>query len=402
MFLAEMGGSSWPASGAMALTGRADGPPLGAPAGLERRLSQLQRELGDALDVDVAALLGERAALAGLQRRGDVSCGGATQLLRAQAGWCAVALPRPEDVELVPAWLGHDQVPADPWSTVAGALASRPTAALLEQAALLGLPVALVGAGPARPPVVAHRCDDTAAIRGGRGVDGVLVVDLSSLWAGPLCGSLLQLAGARVVKVESATRPDGARAGTPAFFDLLHHGQEAVALDFADAEQREVLAQLVAAADVVIEGSRPRALRQLGITPERASAGGRLRCWLSLTAFGRARPWAQRVGFGDDTAAAAGLVAWDAAGPVFCADAVADPLAGVTAALAVRSALAEGGRWLLDTSLHAAALAAGPIRQGQPWPEGDQAAPPHARPVVGPAPQLGEHTVAVCRELLGR
>jgi hypothetical protein len=47
----------------------------------------------------------------------------------------------------------------------------------------------------------------------------------SSLWAGPLCTNLLGLGGARVIKVESTTRPDGARSGPPAFFELLHHGE---------------------------------------------------------------------------------------------------------------------------------------------------------------------------------
>jgi len=178
-----------------------------------------------------------------------------------------------------------------------------------------------------------------------------------------------------MVKVESTTRPDGARLGPAAFFDLLHHGQESVALDFRDPDQRAALAELVARADVVIEGSRPRALRQLGITPEAAFAAGRLRCWLSLTAYGRTHRWEHRVGFGDDTAAAAGLVAWDATGPSFCADAVADPLAGVIAAEAVRSALAGGGRWLLDVSLHAAARAAGPVPAGAAWVPGPPTSP---------------------------
>src|SRR5207253_5303213 len=101
-----------------------------------------------------------------------------------------------------------------------------------------------------------------------RGTQGLFVADLSSLWAGPLCAHLLQLAGARVVKVESLHRPDGARSGPAAFFDLLHGGQEAVAIDFRHADGRASLRRLVEAADVVVEGSRPRALEQLGVVAE--------------------------------------------------------------------------------------------------------------------------------------
>src|SRR5688572_22069647 len=109
----------------MWLTGRPDGAPLGARAGivwvLEAAAEQLgtsTANVGDAVVVDGPALLGERAALAGLTRRGDVSCGGSTRLLPTADGWVAVALPRPEDLELLPAWVG---VVADgePWGDVA-------------------------------------------------------------------------------------------------------------------------------------------------------------------------------------------------------------------------------------------------------------------------------------------
>src|SRR4029453_19173112 len=95
-----------------------------------------------------------------------------------------------------------------------------------------------------------------------------LVVDLSSLWAGPLCAHLLGLQGARVVKVESTGRPDGARRGPAAFFDLLHGGPRGVARDLRDPAGAACLRRLLAAADVVVEASRPRALRQLGIEAE--------------------------------------------------------------------------------------------------------------------------------------
>ena len=78
----------------------------------------------------------------------------------------------------------------------------------------------------------------------------------------------------------------------------------------------------------------------------KADAGPQV--WISITGHGRA---VDRVAFGDDGAAAGGLVAWDEEGPCFAADALADPLAGITAAGVVRTAMVAGGRWLVDVSL---------------------------------------------------
>ena len=91
------------------------------------------------------------------------------------------------------------------------------------------------------------------------------VVDLGALWAAPLCAQLLQEMGSRVIKVESSARPDGARAGPSHFFDLMNAGKESVALDLRTATGRSALNDLLIAADIVIESSRPRALEQMGI-----------------------------------------------------------------------------------------------------------------------------------------
>ena len=95
-------------------------------------------------------------------------------------------------------------------------------------------------------------------------LSGLRVVDLTALWAGPLCGDLLARGGAQVVKVESLGRPDGARRGPAAFFDQLNAHKRSVALDFTTTGGRARLAGLLVAADVVLESSRPRALDQLG------------------------------------------------------------------------------------------------------------------------------------------
>jgi crotonobetainyl-CoA:carnitine CoA-transferase CaiB-like acyl-CoA transferase len=187
-------------------------------------------------------------------------------------------------------------------------------------------------------------------------------VDLSSLWAGPLCTNLLHLMGADVTKVESQHRPDGARRGSQAFFELLNAGKRELVLDFRSLDGVAELRRRLTEADVVVEASRPRALEQLGIVADdllRQTDGPTL--WVSITGHGRSGDGAPRVAFGDDAAAAGGLVAFDDVGPCFCADAVADPLTGIVAAVAAKRALRTGGRWLLDVSMAAVAASfAGP------------------------------------------
>jgi CoA-transferase family III len=387
----------WAHSGAMALTGLPD-EPLGPPAGLVEGVEQLGRYFPG---LDVLALLGERAALMGLWRRGSTSCGGSCRLLPCVDGFMAVSLPRQEDMEMVPAWLELDRPPASApaaWAAVAAGLRRRDPHVLHERARLLGLPVARVGEaarpGPqrGRAGVVAVRLEGEAPPR--PDVSGVVVVDLSALWAGPLCGDLLAGSGATVVKVESTQRPDGARRGTRSFFDLLNGRKRSVALDLQTTEGIRILRALVRRADVVIEASRPRALAQFGLD---ATAAGGPQVWVSITGYGRSGEDADRVAFGDDAAAAGGLVGWTDDGPLFCADAVADPLTGLTAADACLDKVRAGGRWLLDVSMAAVSAAlAGPTL---PLPAGLTVAEPQARPVRQQAPELGADTAHVLDEL---
>jgi hypothetical protein len=394
-------GRAWAESGAMALSGRPDGPGLGGPPALVDLVAQaadvLDRRSGGRAAVDGLALLGERAALSDLTRHGTISCGGSTRLVRTADGWLAVALARPEDIAALGAWLGADVPPDDPWPAVERMVGEMDAATLDDRAALLGLPMAaLSSVGPPATPAfglpIGADCLDEA---GGppRPIAGALVVDLSALWAGPLCGQLLATAGADVVKVESLARPDGARHGPAAFFDLMNGPKRSVALDLATSGGRRDLGRLVNAADVVIESARPRALEQMGIMAAeelRRPAGPRV--WTSITSHGRGPGQAERVGFGDVAAVAGGLVARDEQGLCFLADAVADPLCGLVAAAAVLEALAAGGRWLLSAALAPlAAAVAGPAL----GVHGAPARPPRARPAVRPAPPLGFDTADV-------
>jgi len=326
------------------------------------------------------ALLSLRARLLGTAPRGSVSAGGACRLLPALDGWVAVNLPRASDVDLLPAWLGLPAQPPEvgvPWPAVRAAVGARTGVDLVSAGQELGLAVASVPApaevacpdvqltargadDPAHPSVVAPLGEALAPGHRRRlDHDRPLVVDLSSLWAGPSCARLLGQRGARVLKVESTQRPDGSRRGPAAFHAAVNAGKELVDLALHTDAGRRTLRELLGTADVVVEGSRPRALEQLGIEPAEVAASHPGLVWVAITGYGRTGPWRNRVAFGDDAAAAGGLVAWgDDGAPSFVGDALTDPLAGVVAAARAATAWRDGGGVIVDVALREVARAA--------------------------------------------
>jgi crotonobetainyl-CoA:carnitine CoA-transferase CaiB-like acyl-CoA transferase len=203
---------------------------------------------------------------------------------------------------------------------------------------MLDLPAAILGeVGYASTRFV------PAGQRAARTVSDLLVADLSSMWAGPLCGHLLAAAGATVVKVEGRGRPDGSRRGDPRFFDWMNSSKLSYAIDF----RHDDLRPLLEAADVVIEGSRPAALIRRGLGPDQVP-GRDGRIWLRITGYGTEGERADRVAFGDDAAVAGGLVGADVS---FVGDAIADPLTGLAATCAVLDSLGRGGGEIVEIAL---------------------------------------------------
>jgi crotonobetainyl-CoA:carnitine CoA-transferase CaiB-like acyl-CoA transferase len=152
-------------------------------------------------------------------------------------------------------------------------------------------------------------------------------------------------------------------------------------------------------------------MEQLGIDPLEVVAGGTT--WVSVTAYGRGGSWSNRVGFGDDVAVAAGLVAGANGAPLMCGDAAADPIAGLHAAAAATGSLLSGRSHLIDVSLRAAVsatLAGGREQElvasaaGQEWvlhTEGGSVpvAAPRSRAATGDTRPFGADTEAVLAEL---
>ena len=258
------------------------------------------------------------------------------RMVKCREGWMAVSLAREADRELVPAWTGA-ALDDEPWRAIIGAADARAADEMAAAATELHMPVARVG--EAEP--LAHSelvpCQMS---------DGI-VVDLSALWAGPYCGALLAEAGHAVVKVESDGRPDPTRLHTPHLDARLNGDKRRVSADIDGAE----LLAMIGDARVLVTSARPHALARLGLDEEHLFRINPDLLWVAITAHGWRGEGAMRVGFGDDCAAAGGLVHWDEERPQFIGDALADPLAGLTAATLALEALAAQQGGVIDVSL---------------------------------------------------
>ena len=335
------------------------------------------------VDVDADTILAGRARILNLGKPGRISAGGATRLLPSADGWCAMALPRDDDIAALPALMEVDAITDDPWDVLSLWAAGHSSAEVIARAQLLDLAAAALGETAAGEPTVRPH--------GARGkprpAAGLLVADLSSLWAGPLCGQLLSRAGAVVIKVESPTRPDGTRRGEPAFFDWMNTGKLSYAVDF-DTEA-DSLRRLLSVVDIVIEGSRPAGLQRRRLSADDLP-GLPGRIWLRINGYHN-QPG--RPAFGDDAAVAGGLVGH---GPVFLGDAIADPLSGLEAVRAIAESLARGGGEVIDVAMARVAARYAAL------PESPDAPATAERPDPAPASALGADNAAVERLVTGR
>ncbi len=324
---------------------------------LVAEISALSSQIGQAVLLDPAEVADRRDAIP-LRRPGLWSANRSCRLVRTADAWIAVNLPRESDKDLVPAWLG-EAIAGDPWRAIARRAARIPASILVTQASLLGLPVCRVGETHAtRLAAPARRM--AAGVSGARRT--LRVIDLSSLWAGPLCGSVLAQAGAAVTRIESRRRPDPTRLSPGGLFERLNGGKTQIQLDFNAAADIAALRQAIARADVVITSARPRAFDQFGLAPAALFAINPALTWVGITGHGFWGRGANRVAFGDDAAAAGGLVHWSRRGaPRFAGDAPADPLTGLAAAVAALKAIKRGGGLFIDAAL--ARSAAGALAQ---------------------------------------
>ena len=185
-------------------------------------------------------------------------------------------------------------------------------------------------------------------------LDGVRVLDLSRVLAGPYATMVLADLGADVVKVERpGTGDDTRRWGPPfrgadaAYFLSVNRGRRSVTLDLARPDHREALDRLLAAADVVVENFLPRHLERLGLDPDAALARHPALVWASIRGAGSDGPSADLPGYDAMVQARAGLmgITGPAGGPpTKVGVAVGDIVTGLHAAVAILAALRHRDR----------------------------------------------------------
>lgn len=130
-------------------------------------------------------------------------------------------------------------------------------------------------------------------------LEGIRVLDLSTLLPGPLCTLLLADAGAEVIKIERPGRGDEMRSYEPRFggdsanFALLNRGKRSLALDLKQPDDRTAFLELVATADVLVEQFRPGVMQRLGLDPAALARVNPRLVYCSITGYGQHGPLAE-------------------------------------------------------------------------------------------------------------
>src|SRR5918998_665637 len=202
-------------------------------------------------------------------------------------------------------------------------------------------------------------------------LNGMKVLDLTHVMAGPTCTLMLADMGADVIKVEKRPDGDDTRRMIPpnvgdqaASFLMMNRNKRGLALDLKTSGGAEILRRLALKADVLVENFGPGVMERLGFGYEDLRNANRSLIYCSLSGFGRTGPYRHRRGFDLVAQAMSGIMTFTGDGPdsppAKCGPPLSDITAGILAALGIVSAYAHRlktgeGQWV-ETSLFEAAL----------------------------------------------
>ncbi len=199
-------------------------------------------------------------------------------------------------------------------------------------------------------------------------LEGLTVIDASSIVAGPMAATVMGDYGAEVIKIEHPARGDALRNmgfkkdGVPLWWKMVSRNKKAVTLNLSSPEGRDIFLKMVAKSDVLIENFRPGTLERWGLGFDVLHSVNRGLVMLRVTGFGQTGPYAHRPGFGTVAEAMSGFAHITGAKdgpPTLPSMALADGIAGLYGASAVMFALrwrdvggGKGEGQVIDLSLY--------------------------------------------------
>ncbi len=202
-----------------------------------------------------------------------------------------------------------------------------------------------------------------------RPLDGVKVLELGQLIAGPFAGCILAYFGAEVIKVEPPGKGDPLRLwrvldenGTSWWWRSLGRNKKSVTLDLRESEGRKLARRLADEADVLIENFRPGTMEKWGLGPDELKASNPGLVYVRISGYGQSGPYASRPGFASVCEGVGGfryINGFPGGPPVRPNLSLGDTLAGLHAALGVLLALiqrqhAPNGGQVVDVAIYEA------------------------------------------------
>lgn len=202
-------------------------------------------------------------------------------------------------------------------------------------------------------------------------LEGIRVLDLTNVLAGPFCCHHLAHMGAEVIKVEAAGRGDLARqlgadpdlnaAGMGVSFLAQNAGKKSVTVNLKNPKGKALFLKLVESADVVVENFRPGVMNRLGVGYESLEAINPDLIYCAISGFGQEGPWVHRPAYDQIIQGAAGVMSItgdEKSAPLRVGYPVADTVGGITAAFAISAALnAQPRGTFIDVSMLESVLA---------------------------------------------
>ena len=208
-------------------------------------------------------------------------------------------------------------------------------------------------------------------------LQGLRVLELTQVMAGPFCGQVLADMGADVVKIEPLSGDSTRESLGTAAFLAVNRNKRSVALDLKSPPHQAVLHRLARDADVLLENYRPGVAARLGAGWEALSEVNPRLIYASVSGFGQTGPYAQRPGYDLIAQGLSGVmsVTGEPGGePVKCGIPISDLSAGLFCAVAILSAVVArertGRGQRIDTSLFEGALALSIWETAELWGTG--------------------------------